>query len=99
MGLPYGSFKVYVLFYWQDLTTVLESELSGAAKEVVTALLYSPVTYDVKSLSKAFEDQDYDTIVSIIISSRCDHLMDVKEEYSTGKWNIALLHQTKHFLF
>lgn len=63
----------------------MESELSGAAKEVVTALLHPPVTYDVKSLNKAFEDQDYDTIVSIIISSRCDSLMDIKDEYFTGK--------------
>ncbi|XP_078349458.1 annexin A13-like isoform X3 [Oculina patagonica] len=75
--------KAYRERYLEDLTTVLESELSGAAKEVVTALLYSPATYDVKSLNKAFEDQDYDTIVSIIISSRCDKLMDIKDEYFT----------------
>ena len=65
--------------------TVLESEFSGTAKEVVTALLYSPVTFDIKSLYKAFEDQDLNTIVSIIISSRNDSLMDIKDDYFTGK--------------
>lgn len=81
-------FKVF-FFFWQDLTTVLESELSGTSKEVVAALLYSPVTYDIKSLHEAFEDQDFNTIVSIIISSRSDSLMDVKDEYFAGKWNNA----------
>ncbi|KAJ7358824.1 Annexin A11 [Desmophyllum pertusum] len=55
-------------YFLKDLTSVLESELSGTSQEVVAALLYSPVKYDVKSLNKAFEDQDYDTIVSIIIA-------------------------------
>ena len=65
--------------------TVLESEFSGTAKDVVTALLYSPVTFDIKSLHKAFEDQDLNTIVSIIISSRNDSLMDIKDDYFAGK--------------
>ena len=63
----------------------MESELSATAKEVVTALLYSPVAYDIKSLHKAFEDQDLNSIVSIIISSRNDSLMDIKDDYFTGK--------------
>ena len=65
--------------------TVLESEFSGIAKEVVTVLLYSPVTFDIKSLHKAFEDKDFKSIVSIIISSRNDILMDIKDDYFAGK--------------
>ena len=53
----------------------------------MTALLYSPITYDIKSLHKAFDDQDFNTVVSIIISSRNDSLMDIKEDYFAGKWN------------
>lgn len=81
------KFSILFFFFWQDLTTVLESEFSATAKEVVTALLCSPVTYDIKSLHKAFEDQDFNSIVSIIISSRNDSLMDIKDDYFTGKWN------------
>ena len=71
----------------QDLTTVLESELSGATKDVVSALLCSPVTYDVQSLNKAFEVQDYDTIVTIIISNihRSANLLDIEEQYLGGE--------------
>ena len=67
------------------MTTVLDSELSGATKEVVSALLCPPVTYDVQSLNKAFEDCDYDTIVTIIISSKSDILVDIEEHYLTGE--------------
>ncbi|XP_020619090.1 annexin A13-like isoform X1 [Orbicella faveolata] len=73
--------QAYTERFHEDLTTVMESEFSGTAKEVVTVLLYSPVTYDVKSLHKAFEDQNFNSIVSIIISSRNDSLMDMKDEY------------------
>lgn len=73
--------QAYKEQFHEDLTTVLESEFSGTAKEVVTALLYSPVTYDIKSLHKAFDNQDFNTVVSIIISSRNDSLMDIKEDY------------------
>lgn len=51
----------------------------------VEALLCTPLMYDVKSLNKAFEEQDYDTVVSIVISSRNDNLMDMKDTYFTGK--------------
>lgn len=64
---------------------MLESELSGASKVAVEALLCTPLMYDVKSLNKAFEEQDYDTVVSIVISSRNDNLMDMKDTYFTGK--------------
>lgn len=87
------DWKVFnFVFIWQDLTTVLESEFSGTAKEVVTALLYSPVTFDIKSLHKAFEEEDFNLIVSIIISSRNDSLMDIKDDYFAGKWNNAQLY-------
>lgn len=71
----------------QDLTTVLESELSGATKDVVSALLCSPATYDVQSLNKAFEVQDYDTIVTIIISNihRSANLLHIEEQYLSGE--------------
>lgn len=52
---------------------------------MVTALLYSPVTFDIKSLHKAFEEEDFNSIVSIIISSRNDSLMDIKDDYFAGK--------------
>lgn len=71
----------YTERFHEDLMTVMESEFSGTANEVVTALLYSPVTFDIKSLHKAFEDQDFNSIVSIIISSRNDSLMDIKDDY------------------
>ncbi|KAJ7358848.1 Annexin A6 [Desmophyllum pertusum] len=75
--------KEYRERFHEDLTSVLESELSGTSQEVVAALLYSPVKYDVKSLNKAFEDQDYDTIVSIIIASKCNSMIDVQDAYFT----------------
>ena len=71
----------------QDLATVLETELRGAAKTVVDALLYTPEMYNVTSLKEAFESKDYDTVVSIIISSRNDSLMDMKEKYFAGEYN------------
>ena len=71
----------------QDLATVLETELRGAAKTVVDALLYIPEMYNVTSLKEAFESKDYDTVVSIIISSRNDSLMDMKEKYFAGEYN------------
>jgi len=73
--------KAYKERFNEDLTAVLESELSGTAKEVVSALLCPPITYDVQSLKKAFDDQDYDTVETVIISSKSDVLMDVEEQY------------------
>ena len=66
---------------------MLETELRGAAKTVVDALLYTPEMYNVTSLKEAFESKDYDTVVSIIISSRNDSLMDMKEKYFAGEYN------------
>lgn len=73
--------RVYKERFNEDLATVLETELRGAAKTVVDALLYTPEMYNVTSLKEAFESKDYDTVVSIIISSRNDSLMDMKEKY------------------
>lgn len=64
---------------------MIESELSGVTEQVVSALLCSPVTYDVQSLNKAFQDQDYDTVETIMLSSRSEILVDIEEEYLTGK--------------
>ena len=66
---------------------MLETELRGVAKTVVDALLYTPEMYNVTSLKEAFESKDYDTVVSIIISSRNDSLMDMKEKYFAGEYN------------
>lgn len=64
---------------------MIETELSGVSEKVVSALLWSPVTYDVQSLNKAFQDQDYDTVETIMLSSRSEILVDIEEEYLTGK--------------
>lgn len=74
---------VYKERFNEDLATVLETELNGAAMTVVKALLHTPEMYVVTSLKEAFESEDYDTVVSIIISSRNDSLMDMKETYFT----------------
>lgn len=70
---------------------MLQTELRGAAKTVVDALLYTPEMYNVTSLKEAFKSEDYDTVVSIIISSRNDTLMDMKEKYFAGEYNCFFL--------
>lgn len=52
---------------------------------MVSALLCPPIAYDVHSLNKAFEDQDNDTIVTIIVSSKSITFLDTVERYHTGK--------------
>lgn len=64
---------------------VLELEFSGIVKEVVIVLLYLLVMFDIKLLYKVFEDKDFNLIVFIIILSRNDILMDIKDDYFVGK--------------
>ena len=64
---------------------MLKSQLSEEAKDVVSALLCPPVNYEVQSLRKAFELQDYNTVMTIIISTKSMMLVDVEEQYSSGE--------------
>ena len=64
---------------------MLKSQLSEEAKDVVSALLRPPVNYEVQSLRKAFELQDYNTVMTIIISTKSMMLVDVEEQYSSGE--------------
>lgn len=71
---------------------VLELEFSGIVKEVVIVLLYLLVMFDIKLLYKVFEDKDFNLIVFIIILSRNDILMDIKDDYFVGKWyNVCIV--------
>lgn len=75
--------KVYKERFNEDFAAILESRLSETAQEVVSALLCPPIAYDVHSLNKAFEDQDNDTIVTIIVSSKSITFLDTVERYHT----------------
>lgn len=75
--------KTYKEKFDEDLQRVLKSKLSEETKEVVSALLCSPVNYEVQSLHKAFEQQDYETVVTIITSTKSMLLVDIQEQYST----------------
>lgn len=75
--------KIYKENFNEDLESVLKSQLSEEAKDVVSALLCPPVNYEVQSLRKAFELQDYNTVMTIIISTKSMMLVDVEEQYSS----------------
>ena len=75
---------------------VLESELSGPYKEVTKALLSLPVDYDVMCLQLKFENEEYASLIMIIITSRSDRLIGIKELFFKGERNLS--RQGKKFI-